>query len=210
MRVQERTQDLYGLKIMLTERNHSKLGESPNDILIRCMEKNDLTEWNEWRLNNGEHHISLKGASLNNAYLKGADLSQVDLNAADLKNANLTDADLSEANLAGADLSYANLIGADLWKADLRCAKLWEANLKSARLEKANLENAELVRVNLESADLWKANLKSAKFISAVVDRRTFIWGCDFDEQTVFNGAELSKALIEPRLIKHIKRISGG
>ena len=72
------------------------------------------------------------------------------------------------------------------------------------------MENAELVRVNLESADLWKANLKGAKFISAAVDRRTFIWGCDFDEQTVFSGAELSKALIEPRLIEHIKRLSGG
>ena len=96
---------------MLTERNNSKLGESPNDILIRCLEKKDLTEWNEWRLNNEENHISLKGASLNNAYLEGADLSQVDLNAADLKNANLTDADLSEANLAGADLSHANFCG---------------------------------------------------------------------------------------------------
>jgi uncharacterized protein YjbI with pentapeptide repeats len=194
------------LKIMLTERNKNKFRESPNEILIRCLGKNSFIEWNEWRDNNSERHISLKGASLGNVNLEDIDFSQIDLNMADLKNANLKDADLSEANLAGADLSYANLIGADLWKANLKSAKLCDANLKSAKLEKANLENAELVRTNLESTDLWKANLKGAKFISIAVDRRTFIWGCDFDEQTLFSGGELSKARIEPRLIEHMKK----
>ena len=191
---------------MFTERNKNKFGESPNEILIRCLGKDNFTEWNEWRDNNYNRHISLKGANLGNVNLEGVDLSQVDLKIADLKNANLAGADLSEADLAGADLSHANLIGADLWKADLKFAKLWEANLKSAKLEKANLENAQLVRINLENADLWKANLKGAKFTSVVVDRGTFIWGCDFDEQTVFSGGELSKARIEPRLIEHMKK----
>jgi len=191
---------------MFTERDKNKFGESRNEILIHCLGKDDFAEWNEWRDHYKERHISLKGVSLGNVNLEGADFSQVDLEMADLKNANLTDANLSEANLTGADLSYANLIAADLWKADLKFAKLCEANLKGAKLEKANLENAELVRVNLESADLWKANLKGAKFISVVVDRRTFIWGCDFDEQTVFSGGELSKARIEPRLIAHMKK----
>ena len=97
---------------MFTEKDNNKFGESPKEILIRCLGKDDFTEWNEWRLNNEETHISLKGASLGNANLKGADLSKIDLEMADLKNTNLTGADLSEANLAGADLSYANLIGA--------------------------------------------------------------------------------------------------
>jgi len=193
-------------KMMFTERNKNKFGESPNEILIRCLEKDDFTEWNEWRDNHKNGHISLKGACLSNANLEGADLSQVDLKMADLKNVNLPGADLSEADLAGADLSHANLIGADLWRADLKFANLYEANLKRAQLQKANLENAELVRINLESADLWKANLIGAKFISVVVDRQTFIWGCDFDEQTVFSGAGLSKARIEPRLIEHMRK----
>jgi uncharacterized protein YjbI with pentapeptide repeats len=173
-------------KIVFTERNKNKFGESPNKILIRCLEKGDFTEWNEWRDDNKMRHISLKGARLGDVNLKGADLS--------------------ESNLTGADLSHADLIGACLWKADLKFAKLWEANLKNAQLEKANLENAELVRVNLESADLWKANLRGAKFISVVVDRQTFIWSCDFDEQTVFSTRGLSKARIEPRLIEHMKK----
>ncbi|MEJ2729571.1 MAG: pentapeptide repeat-containing protein [Deltaproteobacteria bacterium] len=101
---------------MFTERKKDPFAESPNDILIRCLGKDNFTEWNEWRDNNRERHISLKGVSLRNVNLEGADFSQVDLNAADLKHANLKDSDLSEASLAGADLSYANLMGADLWK----------------------------------------------------------------------------------------------
>lgn len=130
---------------MFTARNKNKFGESPIEILIRCLRKDDFTEWNEWRDNN-KGHISLDGIRLGNVNLEGADLSQVALKMADLNNVNLAGADLSEANLAG------------------------------------------------------------AKFISVLADRRTFIWGCDFDEQTVFNGGGLIKARIEPRLIEHMKK----
>jgi uncharacterized protein YjbI with pentapeptide repeats len=95
---------------MLTERNKNKFGESPDEILNRCLGKDDFADWNEWRDNNKMGYISLKGARLGNVNLKGADLSQVDLKAADLKNANLSGADLSKANLVGAELSHANLI----------------------------------------------------------------------------------------------------
>ena len=56
------------------------------------------------------------------------------------------------------------------------------------------------------AADLWKANLQGAKFVSVVVNRKTFIWGCSFDEQTIFHGGGLSKARIEPRLIEHMRK----
>ena len=189
---------------MFTERKKMKIFENPNEILIRCLRKDDLFEWNEWRYQNKWAYITLNGVDLVDANLAGADLSRVNLEMVDLRNVNLTDADLSEANLAKADLSHADLMGADLWKADLEFANLLETNLKNAQLKKANLQNAQLIRVNLASADLWRANLKGAKFISVVVDRRTFIWGCDLDEHTVFSGGGLSQARIEPRLIAHI------
>ena len=195
---------------MFTEKGETTFAQCPNEILVRCLQKNDFAEWNQWRDTANKGPISLKGAGLSNANLAGTDLSQVDLRMADLKNADLSGADLSGADLAGADLSHANLFDADLWKADLKFANLWRANLKRAQLQMANLENAELVEINLESADLWKTNLKGAKFISIVVDRRTFIWNCDFDEQTVLIGEGLSQARIEPRLMEHIKKYSVG
>ena len=194
---------------MFTQGNKNIFAENPNEILIRCLRKDDFTEWDEWRHNHKREPISLKGTRLSNANLAGADLSQVDLKAADLRDVNLTGADLSETNLAGADLRHANLSSADLWKADLKFARLWEANLKNAKLEKTNLENAELLRINLEGADLWKANLNGAKLVSVFADRHTFIWGCDFDEQTVFSGGGFSQARIDPRLIQRINKNIG-
>ncbi len=190
---------------MFTERKKMRFGQRPNELLVQCLQKDDFTEWNEWRVDNDDALISLKGVRLGNANLAGIDLSRVDLKAADLKNTNLAGADFSQANLIGADLSHANLLGADLWKADLKYANLTQANLKSAHLVMANLENAELVGINLEGADMWKADLKGAKLVSVTADRRTFIWGCNFDERTVFHGSNLSLARIEPCLIEHMK-----
>ena len=191
--------------MMLTERDKNRSGESPGKILIRCLGKGDFTEWNEWRFYHYKRNIELNLDELRNVEMAGSDLSKINLEMIDLQNVNLAGTDLSEASLAGANLSHANLIGADLWKADLESANLTETNLKGAQLKKANLENAQLIRVNLEGADLWKVNLKGAKFISVAVDRKTFIWGCNIDGETVFRGPGLSRARIEPRLIEHMR-----
>jgi uncharacterized protein YjbI with pentapeptide repeats len=80
-------------------------------------------------------------------------------------------------------------------KGDLTQWNEWRENnqkvsilLEGANFISANLAGADLRNVNLEGADLWKANLKGSKLIAAIVDRQTFIWGCDFDKQTVFTG----------------------
>ena len=127
-------------KQMISEKNEKQFDESQYGILLKCSDRGDLTEWNEWSENNQIVSILLEGA---------------------------------------------NLAGADLWKANLAGA---------------NLRNA-----NLAGADLWHANLKGAKFIAAIVDTQTFIWGCDFDKQTVLTGEGLYSAKIEPRLKESLK-----
>ena len=87
----------------------------------------------------------------------------------------------------------------------MKSTELWNANLKCVELISADLAGADLRNVNLSGADLWKANLKSAKLIAAIVDRQTFIWGCEFDKQTVFTGEGLCLAKIEPRLKESLK-----
>jgi uncharacterized protein YjbI with pentapeptide repeats len=82
---------------------------------------------------------------------------------------------------------------------------IWGKLMKSTDLWNANLKGADLRNVNLAGADLWKANLKGAKLIAAIVDKQTFIWGCDFDKQTVFTGKDLYLAKIEPRLKKSLR-----
>jgi uncharacterized protein YjbI with pentapeptide repeats len=170
---------------MISERKKKQFDESQYEILIKCSDKGDLTEWNEWRENNQKVSILLEGANFINAKLDGADLWN--------------------ANLSGADLRNVNLEGADLGEANLKSTELWNANLKDAELISANLTGADLRNVNLEGADLWKANLKGAKLIAAIVDKQTFIWGCDFDKQTVFTGKGLFLAKIEPRMKESLR-----
>ena len=170
---------------MINERKKIKFDESQYEILIRCSDKGDVTQWNKWRENNPKVSILLEGANFINADLAGADLWN--------------------ANLAGANLRNANLAGADLWKANLKSTELRSASLKGSELIGANLAGANLRNVNLAGADLWKANLKGAKLIAAIVDRQTFIWGCDFDKQTVFTGEGLSLAKIEPRMKENLR-----
>jgi uncharacterized protein YjbI with pentapeptide repeats len=159
--------------------------ERQYEILIRCSDKGDMTQWNEWRENNQKVSILLEGANFSGANLEGADLCM--------------------ANLACANLRDVNLAEADLWKANLKCTELWNANLQGAELITANLADADLRNVNLAGADLWKANLKGAKLIAASVDKQTFIWGCGFDKQTVFTGKDLYLARIEPRMKKSLR-----
>ena len=170
---------------MISESKKKQFDESQYEILIKCSDKGDMTQWNEWRANNQKVSILLEGANFIGANLEGADLWN--------------------ANLAGANLRNVNLESADLWKANLKGTDLWNANLKGTELISANFASADLKNVNLEGADLWKANLKGAKFIAAIVDRQTFIWGCEFDKQTVFTGKGLCLARIEPHMKESLR-----
>jgi len=152
-----------------------RFDKSQYEILIRCSEKKDLNEWNERRKNIEEAPILLEGAELD-----GVDLQ-------------------------GADLSNAYLLGAELCRANLKGANLFEANLKNAELMWTNLEGADLTKANLYDADLWRANLKGARLVAAIVNARTFIWGCEFDTQTDFMGMKVDLARIDPRLKESLR-----
>ncbi len=170
---------------------HRKFSQKQYEMLLRCSEKADITEWNEWRNANPSKEIllqgaklpgaklqeanvweaNLKGADLREANLKGAHLREAKLQGANLCQANVQRAKLPRANLQGADLREANLKGANLWEAKLQGAKLWGANLQGANLVKANLEGANLVEANLQGAKLGAANLEGANLWRANLQR---------------------------------------
>ena len=69
----------------------------------------------------------------------------------------------------------------------------------------ANLEGADLTKANLNDADLWRANLKGAILVAAIVNEKTFIWGCEFDTQTDFRGVKADLARMDPRLRESLR-----
>lgn len=88
------------------------------EMLLRCSEKKDISEWNQWRKDNPGEEIELEGADLKGAFLRFAHLEGANLQFAHLEGANLRFVHLEEANLwyahlEGADLVFAHLEGAD-------------------------------------------------------------------------------------------------
>ncbi|NTW55356.1 MAG: pentapeptide repeat-containing protein, partial [Chlorobaculum sp.] len=76
--------------------------------------KQNVDEWNTWRLNNPKAYIDLSKANLGQAHLYKANLAKADMDGAVLIKANLRRAYLTEAHLKGANLSQADLSDAKL------------------------------------------------------------------------------------------------
>jgi hypothetical protein len=160
--------------------------------------KQDVQAWNEWRKNNPEVELDLRGADLSGATLAVSNLSGANLAEADLAEANLAMADLSGANLPGADLyeAYlyrANLPGANLSGADLRMADLSGANLFGANLSGADLLGADLSMADLSGANLFGADLRRTRLTETDLCNATLIgskvygasaWGVKVNDDT--------------------------
>lgn len=157
------------------------------DMLIRCSDRKDMTEWNEWRKKNPGKHILLEGADFQGFYLKGVlfetEPFSVFSGDVNLKNANFRKAHLECANLRNANLKRTNFD---------------HTHLEGADIGGANLENAYLYGARIEGAGLSYTYLKGANFETAIVDGGTRFWRCKFSRDTDFRAVGLGNAMIAP------------
>ncbi len=159
------------------------------EMLKRCSDKKDITEWNEWRHRHPEADILLEGANLSSFYLQGAlfdtgeftDFSgKVCLNASDFRDTHLDKARFHKASLNGA-----NLWGVYLKKADLFHTQLDGANLEDSYLEGTYFEFS---------------SLENARFRAAVVDGFTLFSKCTVNHNTDFSDVAFNNARIDPEM----------
>ncbi len=191
------------------------------DMLKRCSEKKNMTEWNEWRKDHSEdcvQDVLLEGGDFSNWHLKGVNLgtyrqhghrtAEVFLSKANFDNAHLEEASfqfshvegarLHKAHLERAVLDFAHLDGVFLLEAHLegaylQCAELTNVNLCNAHFEGANLVDTELGGSKFDNAYLQKAKLQKAQ-----VDGKTSFYYCEVDRETDFRGVGLDVASIDP------------
>jgi len=163
------------------KKGERRFSQEQYEMLLRCSEKKDMTEWNKWREEQPDEEILLQdawleGAHLESAWLVDAHLEHANLRESHLENANLGDAHLEKAVLVDAHLENANLIGAhlenaQLWHAHLERAILVGAHLENADLRGAHQENACLIDAHLENADLSEAHLENASLTGANLEK---------------------------------------
>jgi len=148
----------------------SRLDAEQYEILLRCSQMKDTTEWNQWRKQNPRKDIFLDSARLKGAHLENVNLKGAHLEGADLSDAYMRGADLSNCHLEGAHLRHAHLEGSYLYHAHLEGAYLYETYMEGADLSNSHLEDAALVQCHLEDASLSSAYLSGANFKRAHLD----------------------------------------
>ncbi len=191
------------------------------EILMRCSDKKDVTEWNEWREKNPDQDILLEGANiarhrkvspgqvvgsvaylqeinLSNAYLKGANLVLANLQGAHLAGAYMEGANFQSSHLERAYMVQAHMKEAKLLAAYLNDADLMFADLEGAILNSAYLNSAQLHWTNLRGAYLRYTHIKNTRFGQAIVDGLTTFWECEVDRNTDFRGVSLGNISIDP------------
>jgi len=185
-----------------------RFSQKQYDMLKRCSEKKDMTEWNEWRKEHKGKDILLEGGHFRGAHLEGVNLShaklksacfyEANIKGADLRLADLEDADLFAANLEDAKLAHANLKVRSLSNGNLQRAEVWSADLENACLSGCDLKNANFSYTVLKGACFDDSELLGASFQQAVVDGSTSLWECYVDRKTDFRGVGLDSVRIDP------------
>jgi uncharacterized protein YjbI with pentapeptide repeats len=167
-----------------------KYSQQQYEMLLRCSEKKDVTEWNQWRGRYRDAEVLLEGAALKGSRLRGANLKGARMKEADLREAHLEGANLNEAHLEGAYMAGARLDGTFFYQAHLEGAYLNNAGLEGAELTGAFLDGAYLRRANLKCAKLQRSHAKRADLLQARLE------GAKLDGAH-FQGADLSDCHLE-------------
>jgi len=109
------------------------------EMLKRCSDKKDMTEWSEWRQKNFNEDIFLEGANFSLRVMKKVNLMQM-AKPVSLKDAQFIDADLQESCFM-----HSNLDGTKFTDASLQGALLSGASLKGASFTLASVNGQTVI-----------------------------------------------------------------
>ena len=166
-----------------------RFSQEQYDMLKRCSENKDMTEWNEWREENDYRDVELEGGDFSGWYLNEVNLGTHRQHGCRTAEVFLSKANFDKANLEKAQLTFSHLEG----------ARFHEAHLEGANLMFAHLDNAFLLGVHLEGACLQCAEMPSAEVYNAHLNRSSFVdshlQGSEFDNACLI-GAKFQKARV--------------
>ena len=166
------------------------------DMLKRCSDKKDMTEWNKWRKENPAQDIELDIAQLDRRWLQYVHFGAETLPTNQwLKEPGKKS---SFSNLCSVQLYCSHCEGANFELAHLEMASAHRAHLEGAFLHYAHLNNACFAETHLEGASLDGSHLQGANFERAIVNGATSIWRCEVDRDTNFEGVPLDNIRIDP------------
>jgi uncharacterized protein YjbI with pentapeptide repeats len=204
-----------------TKNDQRRFSQEQYEMLKRCSDKEDMTEWNEWRKKNPAKDVCLDGANLQGFYLKNANFihavvsdcgegkktdysGKVYLREANLRGVNAEQASFSNARLEKTYWWYANARDADFQGAHLEEAQLGVSKLDECRFSDAHVMDASFTPSSLCGANFLKSDLRGCSIRSSVVEGSTRFWECIINRHskdqrfTDFTGVPLDNVIIDP------------
>lgn len=132
------------------------------DILTRCSEKEDITEWEHWHKENLKEEICLEKAFLGAFYLEGANISKAHLEGAYLAGANLRGAIFWKAHLEGANFAASSVDDLTVfWECKVdRNTNFHGVGLENCRIDEGTKYLLEYNRRRLNSEEWYKGKSK--------------------------------------------------
>jgi len=174
------------------QREGLQFSQEQYEMLKRCSDKKDMTEWNGWRKENPDKDIMLSGANLIQFYLNGAFLNKaitIDKSGRVYEfHRVIEEPDMASFNQKVKNIGNIYLDGAKLRRADLEGALFYDSNLKAADVSNAKLE----------AAEFWRTEMQDTNFGRATVDGSTMFWKCKVNRDTDFSGVALDDVRIDP------------
>ncbi len=158
-------------------------------ILMRCSEKKDMSEWDEWRYENKNKEIYLQGADFNKAYLEGVDFSG--------QHMHLEGAHFIEAYCKKADFSFAHCEKSEFLGTNCRDSNFIQSHCEEADFSGSQCKWTSFDMAHCERANFFDACIEGTSFCAADIDK-IFLWNCSVDEHTDFRMTNLFSAKIEP------------
>jgi Pentapeptide repeats (8 copies)/Ion channel len=198
-----------------------RFSQEQYDMLKRCSDKKDVTEWNEWRKRHPNEDIWLQAVNFKGRWLRKANFigetvwrqaegEEIDFTAkVHLEGTRFEDACLEQAVFAKAHIERSCFWGANAKNADFHFAHLEEAKLGVANFEgcdfsDAILKNAYLTPSELSGAKFTKADLRGCSIRACVVNGSTRFWECIVNcyskegRYTDCEGTPLNSLIIDP------------
>ena len=167
-----------------TEENHErKFSKEQYDMLKRCLEMKDITEWNEWRKKHPQKDVDLDGQNFCSWDLNGTHFSTQE--AID--------------NERRVSLKKTNFRHIHAEKAIFHHTYLTNTKFNLAHLQSADFHDA-----HLEGAIFYKADIRGASFRSTIVNGESSFWKCKVrrycnkGKGTDFEGVALDAVRIDP------------
>lgn len=155
------------------------------EMLKRCSDAKNITEWNQWRKKHPDEEI----------WLEGADLTGIRLDGIIFNN--------QEAHDRGSNVYLKKAI---LRKASLKNSKLNHAYLEEAKFNMAKLQHSDFHDAHVQGTIFFESEIQEADFHNVIVDGETSFCKCKVNRYTKnkkytnFEVVGLDNCRIEPSI----------